>query len=89
MFHENSGYPIGVCRRILAKRGFKWVIQPWFNIFGIDQSALDNEFDNDIEAGRMLAWLYNKVESYRKRTAEENANIDIYVGDIMPFSDSD
>jgi hypothetical protein len=86
---ENSGYPIGICKRILSKKGFKWNIQPWFNILDIDQSILKREFDDDLKGGRALALLYNKIEVYRKKLQEEGVLEEIYFGDIIPFSGSD
>ena len=86
---ENSGYPIGVCKRILGKRGFKWTIQPWFATYGLDPRLYEREFEDDIEAGRVLAQIYMKLEGRRKILDEERRLEETYFGDIMPFTGSD
>jgi hypothetical protein len=86
---ENSGYPIGVCKRILSKRGFKWTAHPWFNTYGIDTMSYNREYENDIEAGRALAEIYRRIEGRRKILEEERLLEETYFGDILPFTGSD
>tara|TARA_R110002074_G_scaffold5343_1_gene26290 strand:- start:33 stop:362 length:330 start_codon:yes stop_codon:yes gene_type:complete len=88
--NRNSGYPIGSCRQFLAKKGFKWKVDPWFNTGGLDFGVTRDEYENDIEAGRALAQLFIAVEKHRLIAEEEEQLLeDVYYGDIMPYSGSD
>lgn len=65
---ENNSDPIGYVK---TNFNFKWNIHPYFVILAEDKHYLNNKYNDSIEAGRILAKLWNMMGEINIRDTEE------------------